>query len=228
MFASHSEVNHCYEEAESLHSSFLGQKQAQDAFLISLRSVSLLKKFLIEYRKYPRWLCLLFLALWFVLKTFVIPLQPIRRKTNMALCESFILCFLSSWMRCIDHYLKAYLITFSLTSKLIRNILHRFVFSTLVFVNVMKSRLLYLFYDAIANASILSRMALANAKTYRLLADSRQLTEHFDFKGARTMPREVEKDCWEAPETHHLSKPNADCNSASCSRPEWLCWFRYE
>lgn len=59
----------------------------------------------------------------------------------------------------------------------------------------MKSRLLYLFYDAIANASILSRMALANAKTYRLLADSRQLTEHFDFKGARTMPREVEKDC---------------------------------
>ncbi|XP_027051194.1 serine/threonine-protein kinase TBK1-like [Pocillopora damicornis] len=33
------EVNHCYEEAESLHSSFLGQKQAQDAFLISLRSV---------------------------------------------------------------------------------------------------------------------------------------------------------------------------------------------
>lgn len=132
MFASHSEVNHCYEEAESLHSSFLGQKQAQDAFLISLRSVSLLKKFLIEYRKYPRWLCLLFLALWFVLKTFVIPLQPIRRKTNMALYESFILCFLSSWMRCIDHYLKAYLITFSLTSKLIRNILHRFVFSTLL------------------------------------------------------------------------------------------------
>lgn len=33
------EVHRCYEEAESLHSSFLGQKQAQDALRESLRSV---------------------------------------------------------------------------------------------------------------------------------------------------------------------------------------------
>ena len=35
-----SEVNHCYEEAENFHASFMGQTQATEAHLLALQTVS--------------------------------------------------------------------------------------------------------------------------------------------------------------------------------------------